>query len=79
MKKKYNLNQKVFTNNKKWVTIIDFEYINGFFLYYTDDNSSYPENSLINEEEWVSNFLILLEDEGYCKKLRKQLLNFKLD
>jgi hypothetical protein len=79
MKRKFNLNQKVFTNNKKWVTIVDFEFICGFFLYYTDDNNSYPENTLKNEEEWVSNFLILLDDKNYCNKLKKSLKKLKFD
>jgi hypothetical protein len=79
MKRKFNLNQKVLTKNKKWVKIIDFEFICDIFLYYTDDNNSHPEETLKSEEEWVSNFLILLEDDDYCKKLKKSLLNIKFD
>lgn len=47
---KYNISQRVeIKNTSKIVTIIDFEIFNGLNLYYTNDNSAYPEDDITPE------------------------------
>lgn len=47
---KYNISQRVeIKNTSKIVTIIDFEIFNGLNLYYTSDNSAYPEDDITPE------------------------------
>ena len=47
MKNKYNINETVsLIGKQEKLTVVDFEFINGFYLYYFDGKVAYPENQL---------------------------------
>lgn len=65
MKNKFQFGDRLFNNVGKSIIVLDFEFINGFFLYYTSDGSSYPEHTLNRGMQKFIDFYKLDPDQQY--------------
>jgi hypothetical protein len=73
MKNKFQFGDRLFTSIGKSVIVLDFELINGFYLYYTSDGSAYPETNLNRGMHKFVEFYTLTPQEQY--EVTKQSLD----
>ena len=73
MKNKFKFGDRLFTTIGRSVIVLDFELINGFYLYYTSDGLAYPESNLNRGMRKFLEFYTLTPQEQY--EVTKQSLD----